>query len=164
MTFSYYAGPDAVKGVQQLHEKGERVSKNALKKLEDMIFPEFYKKVAVEMQDERRTLRSLQKSIDTIIIEHWVMMHLVRKRHCHIFLGGLVPGQAPLKTLFVDAKTYLSILISLVKLKVHFLKVTRAITLAPHEVHPGHSTEQRYPPLWSLYRKKTGISCLRPWR
>ena len=28
------------------------------------------------MQDERTTLQSLQKSIDTIIIKHWVMMHL----------------------------------------------------------------------------------------
>ena len=76
MTFAYYAGPDAVKGLQRLHEKGERVSKNALKKLEGIIFPEFYKKVAAEMQDERTTLQSLQKSIDTIIIEQWVVMHL----------------------------------------------------------------------------------------
>ena len=33
----------------------------------------------------------------------------VTKSHCHVFLGGLDPGQAPLKTLFVDAKTYLVI-------------------------------------------------------
>ena len=30
------------------------------------------------------------------------------------------------------------------KLKVHFLKVARVVTLAPHEVHPYHSTERRY--------------------
>ena len=52
------------------------MSKNALKKLEGIIFPELYKKVAAEMQDERTTLQSLQKSIDTIIIEQWLMMHL----------------------------------------------------------------------------------------
>ena len=49
-------------------------------------------------------------------------------------------------------------------LKVHFLKVTRVITLAPHEVHPYHSTERRYLPSSRLYRNKVGISCLRPWR
>ena len=76
MMFAYYAGLDAVKGLQQLHEKGERVSKNALKKQEGIIFPDFYKEVAAEMQDERTNLWSLQKSIETIIIEQWVMMHL----------------------------------------------------------------------------------------
>ena len=53
---------------------------------------------------------------------------------------------------------------SLSKLKVHFLKVTRVITLAPHEVHPYHSTERRYLPSCMLYRNKVGISCLRPCR
>ena len=76
MTFAYYAGPDAVKGLRRFHDKGERVSKNALKKLEGIIFPDFYKKVAAEMQEAKTTLQSLQKSIDTIIIEQWVMMHL----------------------------------------------------------------------------------------
>ena len=52
------------------------MSKNWLRKLEGIIFPEFYKKVAAKMQDERTTLQSLQKSINTIIIEQWVMMHL----------------------------------------------------------------------------------------
>ena len=33
MTFAYYAGPDAVKGLQKIHDKGEKVSKNALSKL-----------------------------------------------------------------------------------------------------------------------------------
>ena len=28
------------------------------------------------------------------------------------------------------------------KLEVHFLEVTRVITLAPHEVHPYHSSER----------------------
>ena len=76
MTFAYYASPHAVQGLQRLHEKGERVSKNALKKLDGIIIPPFYNKVAAEMRDERTTLQPLQKSIDTIIIEHWVMMHL----------------------------------------------------------------------------------------
>ena len=41
MTFAYYAGPDAVKGLQKFHDKGEKVAKNALKKLETVILPEF---------------------------------------------------------------------------------------------------------------------------
>ena len=76
MTFAYYAGPDAVKGLQTFHDKGEKVSKNALKKLEVIILPEFHKKVAAEMQEEKTTLQSLQKLVDTIIIEQWVSMHL----------------------------------------------------------------------------------------
>ena len=76
MTFAYYAGPDPVKGLQKFHDKGEKVSKNALKKLKGVILPESYKKVAAEMQEEKTTLKSLQKSFDTIILEHWVSMHL----------------------------------------------------------------------------------------
>ena len=38
--------------------------------------PEFYKKVAAEMQEEKTTLKSLQKSFDDIILEQWVSMHL----------------------------------------------------------------------------------------
>ena len=76
MTFAYYAGPDAVKGLQTFHDKGEKVSKNALKKLEGIVLPEFYMKVAAAMQEEKTTLQSLQKSINTIIIEQWVSMHL----------------------------------------------------------------------------------------
>ena len=30
MTFAYCASPDAVKGLQTFHDKGEKVSKNAL--------------------------------------------------------------------------------------------------------------------------------------
>ena len=60
----------------------------------------------------------------------------VRKSHCHVFLGGLHPSQQP----FVDVETNLIIFIILLKFKVHFLKVTRVITLAPNEVHPYHST------------------------
>ena len=52
MTFAYYARVDAVKGLQQLHEKGEGPPKNALKELEGSISPDFYKKVSAEMQDE----------------------------------------------------------------------------------------------------------------
>ena len=75
------------------------------------------------------------------------------------FLGVLIQAKPP-QNPFVDAETYLSIFITLLKLKVHFLKVTRVITLAPHEVHPYHSTERRYNPSWWLYRNKVGISCL----
>ena len=59
MTFAYYASPDAVKGLQKFHDKGEGVSKNALTKLEGVILPEFYKKVAAEMHEEKTTLKSL---------------------------------------------------------------------------------------------------------
>ena len=61
-------------------------------------------------------------------------------------------------------KKNLSIFIFLLKPKVHFLKVTRVVTLAPHEVHPQHSTERRYHPSWRIYRNKIGISCCRPWK
>ena len=38
----------------------------------------------------------------------------VKKNHCHVFLGGLDPGQATPKTpLFFNAEAYLSIFISL---------------------------------------------------
>ena len=79
------------------------------------------------------------------------------------FLEGLIQAEPPLKP-FVDAKTNLSVFISLLLPKVHFLKVTRVVTLAPHEVHPYHSTERRYLPSGRIYRNKTGISCFRPWR
>ena len=55
MTFAYYAGPDAVKDLQRFHDKGEKVSKNALEKLEGVILPEFYRKVADKMQEEKKT-------------------------------------------------------------------------------------------------------------
>ena len=83
MTFPFYTGPDAVKGLRRLHEKGERLSKNALKKLGGIIFPDFYKKVAAEMQDKRTTPQTLQKWIDTIIIEQWVTMHLDHQQNIH---------------------------------------------------------------------------------
>ena len=73
MTFAYYAGPDAVKGLQKFHDKGK---KNALKKLDGIILPEFNKKVAAKMQEEKTTLKSLQKLFDNIILEQWVSMHL----------------------------------------------------------------------------------------
>ena len=75
------------------------------------------------------------------------------------FLEGLIQAKPPLKP-FVDAKTNLSVFITLLLPKVHLLKVTRVVTLAPHEVHPYHSTERRYLPSWRTYQKKTGISCL----
>ena len=56
MTFAYYAGPEAVKGLHKFHDKGEKVTKNALKKLDGILTPEFYKKVAAEMQEEKKIL------------------------------------------------------------------------------------------------------------
>ena len=76
MMFAYYARPDAVKGLQTFHDKGKRVSKNALKKLEGVSLPDFYKKFAAKMQEETTTHGWLQKSIDIIIIEWCVSMHL----------------------------------------------------------------------------------------
>ena len=76
MTFAYYAGPEAVKGLQKFHDKGEKVTKNALKKLDGILLPEFYNKVAEVMQEEKTTLKSLQNSFDDIILEQWVSMHL----------------------------------------------------------------------------------------
>ena len=76
MTFAYYAGPEAVKGLQKFHDKGEKVTKNALKKLDGILLPEFYKKVAELMQEEKTTLKSLLNSIDDIILDQWVSMHL----------------------------------------------------------------------------------------
>ena len=46
------------------------------------------------------------------------------------FLEVLIQAKPP-EHPFADAKTYLSIFLSLLELKVHFLKVTRVITLAP---------------------------------
>ena len=56
MTFAYYAGPEAVKGLQKFHDKGEKVTKNALKKLDGILSPEFYNKVAEVMQEEKQPL------------------------------------------------------------------------------------------------------------
>ena len=76
MTFAYYAGPEAVKRLQKFHDKGEKVRKNALKKLDRILLPGFYKKVAELMQEEKTTLKSLPNSIDDIILDQWVSMHL----------------------------------------------------------------------------------------
>ena len=76
MTFAYNAGPEAVKGLQKVHDKGEKLTKNALKKLDGILLPEFYKKVTEVMQEEKTTLKSLPKSIDDIILDQWVSMHL----------------------------------------------------------------------------------------
>ena len=46
------------------------------------------------------------------------------------YLEGLIQAKPPLKP-FVDAETNLSVFISLLLPKVHFLKVTRVVTLAP---------------------------------
>ena len=50
----------------------EKVTENALKKLDGILLPELYKKVAEEMQEEKTTLKSLQKMFDGIILEQWV--------------------------------------------------------------------------------------------
>ena len=62
--------------MQKFHYKGEKVTKNALKKLDGILLPEFYKKVAEVMQEEKTTLKSLPNSIDDIILDQWVSMHL----------------------------------------------------------------------------------------
>ena len=54
------------------------------------------------------------------------------------FVGDLMQAKPPL----IDVETNLIIFHTLLKFKVHFLKVTRVITLAPHDVHPHHSTER----------------------
>ena len=69
MMYAYYGGADVVKDLKQLHEKGQKGTKG-------ITFPESYRKVASVMQDDRTNLQSLQKWIDTIIIEQWVMVHL----------------------------------------------------------------------------------------
>ena len=76
MTFAYYAGPEFVKGLQKFHDKGEKVTKNALRKLDGILLPDFYRKVAEVMQEEKTTLKSLPNSIDDIILDQWVLMHL----------------------------------------------------------------------------------------
>ena len=59
MTFAYYAGPEAVKGLQKFHDKGGKVTENTLKKLDGIMLPEFYKKAAEVMQEEKTTLKPL---------------------------------------------------------------------------------------------------------
>ena len=44
------------------------------------------------LQDFINIYRALIKDIFLLVLEGGV-----RKRHCHVFLGGLDPGQAPLK-------------------------------------------------------------------
>ena len=76
MTFAYYAGPEAVKGLQKFHNEGEKVTKNALKKLDGILLPEFYEKVAEVMHEEKTTLKSLKNWFDDIILDQWASMHL----------------------------------------------------------------------------------------
>ena len=42
MTFAYYGAADALQGLTLMHEKGQKLTKNWLKKLEGIIFHEFY--------------------------------------------------------------------------------------------------------------------------
>ena len=76
MMFAYYGGEDVVQDLKQLHEKGQKVTKG-------ITFRESYRKVASVMQDDRTNLQSLQKWIDTIIMEQWVMMHLDHQNNSH---------------------------------------------------------------------------------
>ena len=75
MTFAYHAGPEAVKVLQKFPNKEEKVTKNALRKLDGILLPKLYKKVAEVMQEEKTTLKSLPNSIDDIILDQWVSMH-----------------------------------------------------------------------------------------
>ena len=59
MTFAHYGGGAVVERLRFMHEKGPKVTKNTLKKLEGIIHPEFYKTVALAMQDKRTTVQSL---------------------------------------------------------------------------------------------------------
>ena len=72
-----------MKGLRLVYEKGQNVTKNSWKKLEGIILPEFYKKVASVMQDSQRSPQSLQKSTNTIIIDQRVMMHLDHPNNSH---------------------------------------------------------------------------------
>ena len=63
MTFAYYAGPEAVKGLQKFHDKAEKVRNNALKKLDGILMPDFYKKVAAEMQEGETTLKIITEIV-----------------------------------------------------------------------------------------------------
>ena len=65
MTFAYYAGPGAVKGLQKFHDKGEKVTKNALQKLEGILLPEFYNKVAEVIQEEKQPLNPCRIRLTT---------------------------------------------------------------------------------------------------
>ena len=76
MTVAYYAGPEAVKGLQKFHDKGEKVTKNAPRKLDGILLPELYKKLAEVAQEGKTTLKSLPNSIDDIILDQGVSMHL----------------------------------------------------------------------------------------
>ena len=49
MTFAYYGGQDAVDGLKAMDERGEKLTKNSLKKLEGIMYPQYYKKVALAM-------------------------------------------------------------------------------------------------------------------
>ena len=66
------------------------------------------------MEEERRGrkqgqgARQLEKNFEfyTLLatgftLRYWRVRRRVRRSHCHVFLGGLDPGQAPLKTLLM---------------------------------------------------------------
>ena len=56
-------------------QRGESHEKRAEETGRDPL-PEFYKKLAEVMQEEKTTLKSLPNSIDDIILDQWVSMHL----------------------------------------------------------------------------------------
>ena len=53
---------------------------------------------AVKVGDGHYTYSEEQKSVD-VCMGNFIL--LVRKSHCHVFLGGLDPGQAPPKNLLL---------------------------------------------------------------
>ena len=52
-------------------------------------------------QREQLTVSERVRGISPISVGFNPRVTKVRKGHCHVFLGGLDPGQAPLKTLLL---------------------------------------------------------------
>ena len=76
----------------------------------------------------------------------------LRKRHCVVFLGVPDPRQACPNSWEAMKTTTLHT----------FFKVARVTTLLINGVHPYHSSERKYLPLWTQYRNKIGMPCLGP--
>ena len=64
-----------------IDDRGEKLTKNSLKKLEGVTYPKHHVKVAFAMQKPPTTLRSLHTHLHTIITQQWVMMHLDHPRN-----------------------------------------------------------------------------------
>ena len=81
MTFAYYGRQDAVEGLKTMDERGQKLTTKSLKKLEGVMYPEFYKNVAFAMQEPGTIVQSLNKQIDTILSQQWVIIHLDHAHH-----------------------------------------------------------------------------------